>query len=123
MVACPSRARPSPPNDVSRTNGRWRMVGSTQSVLISSLVGGLSALVSRFRRRPHPWRHATMDGVFFIFDSLVLVGGSPSHTSGSLTFPVARDCYERSIPKARNKGVVRIATARTRHLWEWYWGT
>ena len=52
-----------------------------------------------------------MDGVFFIFDSLVLVGGSPSHTSGSLTFPVARDCYERSIPKARNKGVVRIATA------------
>ncbi len=41
MVAiCPSRARPSPPNDVSRTNGRWRMVGSTQSVVIGSWLGG-----------------------------------------------------------------------------------
>jgi hypothetical protein len=57
MVAiCPSRARPSPPNDVSRTNGRQRMVGSTQSVVIGSLLGGRSDLVSRFRRRPQP-RH------------------------------------------------------------------
>jgi hypothetical protein len=57
MVAiCPSRARPSPPNDVSRTNGRQRMVGSTQSVVIGSLLGGRSVLVSRFRRRPQP-RH------------------------------------------------------------------
>src|SRR6266702_1920876 len=49
MVAiCPSRARPSPRNDVSRTNGRWRMVGSTQSVVIGSWLGGWSGLVSRF---------------------------------------------------------------------------
>jgi hypothetical protein len=53
---CPSRARPSPPNDVSRTNGRQRMVGSTQSVVIGSLLGGRSDLVSRFRRKPRP-RH------------------------------------------------------------------
>jgi hypothetical protein len=53
MVAiCLSRARPSPPNDVSRTNGRQRMVGSTQSVVIC----GRSDLVLRFRRRPQP-RH------------------------------------------------------------------
>jgi hypothetical protein len=57
MVAiCPSRARPSPPNDVSRTNGRWRMVGSTESVVIGSWLVGWSGLVSRFRRKPQP-RH------------------------------------------------------------------
>ena len=56
MVAvCPSRARPSP-NDVRRTNGRWRVIGSTESVVISSLLGRRSRLVSFFRRRPQP-RH------------------------------------------------------------------
>src|SRR5262249_3483679 len=56
MVAiCPSRARPSP-NDVRRTSGRWRMIGSTESVVISSLLGRRSRLVSFFRRRPQP-RH------------------------------------------------------------------
>jgi len=55
MVAiCRSRAHPSPPNDVSRTNGRWRMIGSTESVVISSLLGRRSRLVSFFRRRPPP---------------------------------------------------------------------
>ena len=57
MVAiCRLRARPSPPNDVSRTNGPWRMIGSTESVVIGSLLVGWSRLVSRFGRRPQP-RH------------------------------------------------------------------
>jgi hypothetical protein len=57
MVAiCPSSARPSSLNNVSRTNGRRRMVGSTQSVVIGSWLGGWSGLVSRFGRRPQP-RH------------------------------------------------------------------
>jgi hypothetical protein len=64
MVAiCPSRSRPSSPNDVSRTNGRHRMVGSTQSVVIGSLLGGRSDLVSRFRRRPQlTHRHNRVPG-------------------------------------------------------------
>jgi len=49
MVAiCRLTARPSPPNDVSRTNGRWRMIGST----------GCDRFIAsgRFRRRLEP-RH------------------------------------------------------------------
>jgi hypothetical protein len=38
------------------TKGRQRVVGSTQSVVIGSFLGGRSDLVSRFRRRPQP-RH------------------------------------------------------------------
>ena len=41
MVAiCQSMVHPSPPNDVSRTNGRWRTIGSTESVVIGSLLVG-----------------------------------------------------------------------------------
>jgi hypothetical protein len=48
---------------------------------------------------------------FSHIDPLVLVGGAPSATKSLFTFPVARDCYERSIPKACNKRVVRTVTA------------
>ena len=54
VAICRSRASPSPPNDVSRTNGRWRMIGSTESVVIGSLLVGWSRLVSRFGQRPQP---------------------------------------------------------------------
>jgi hypothetical protein len=53
------------------------MVGSTQSVVIGSLVGGLSALVSRFRRRPQP-RHRRKNRV-----------------RGGTRPGCERDCYER----------------------------
>ena len=121
MVAiCPSRARPSP-NDVRRTNGRWRMIGSTESVVISSLLGRRSRLVSFFRRRPQP-RHRRKNRVLgqrqekLAGESLLAGAGIGERALGSpIPQPqaaVSSLCYS---PGQRNALLLAIREARRLH--------
>jgi len=120
MVAiCPSRARPSPPNDVSRTNGPWRMIDPTEWVVIGSWLVGWSGLVSRFRRSPQP-RHRRKNRVpgqrqqELAGDSL-LAGAGGGDLQGKLRVQAARyPASGETIDSCRSRTADQCGTPKTK---------